>query len=228
MTSNPFSDIVTAPFQWVSALRHRRVFHPAGVLASGTIERLPGQGHGLPIDSCDVVARVSKGLGTPGALPDVVGLAWKMPAAAFPPTGWDVLLASTGSGLLTRIGLRPVTSWSGVTLSSLMPLRYQQQIWWIRARLITEIAARGVSLDTIRSHLDDDGLVFAIEQACGTGSFELLGRLTLNRSLPADEDHDVVFDPTIHSAQDVGLAPGWLSGLRRSAYDRSREGRDVD
>jgi hypothetical protein len=36
----------------------------------------------------------------------------------------------------------------------------------------------------------------------------------------------VVFDPTIHSPQEVKLAPGWLTDLRRRAYDGSRDGRD--
>ncbi|MBO0865589.1 MAG: phosphodiesterase [Mycobacterium sp.] len=228
MTANGLSDIVAAPFQWAAALRGRRVFHPVGVLAAGRIERLAPRDQGLPITSCEVVARVSKAAGTPDALPDVVGLAWKMPPDAFPPTGWDVLLASTGSALLTRVGLRPVTSWSGVSLSSLMPLRYQQQSWWIRARLITEIRDRGVSLESIRNNLDDGGILFAIEQACGAGQFELVAQLTLDRPLPADDGHDVVFDPTIHSPQEVKLAPGWLTDLRRRAYDRSRDGRDSE
>lgn len=222
-----FSDLVTTPFRWVAALRGRRVFHPDGVFAGGWIERLAPQGEGLPITSCEVVARVSKGLGTPGALPDIVGLAWKMPASSYPPVGWDVLLASTGSGLLTRVGLRPVTSWSNVTLSSLMPLRYEQSYWWIRARLITEMSDGGVSLDSVRNQVDDGGLLFVIEQACGTGSFEMLGQLTLNRLLAGDEARDLVFDPTIHSPADVGLAPAWLTELRRGAYGRSRQGRDA-
>jgi hypothetical protein len=36
------SDIVALPLQLGSALRHRRVFHPLGVLAAGRIERLMG------------------------------------------------------------------------------------------------------------------------------------------------------------------------------------------
>lgn len=222
-----FSDLVTTPFRWAAALRGRRVFHPDGVLAGGWIERWAPPEQGLPITSCEVVGRVSKGLGTPGALPDIVGLAWKMPASSYPPTGWDVLLASTGAGLLTRVGLRPVTSWSGVTLSSLMPLRYRQSYWWIRARLITEIADGGVSLDSVRTQVDDGGLMFAVEQARGTGSFEMLGQLTLNRLLTGDEARDLVFDPTIHSPADAGLAPAWLTELRRGAYGRSRQGRDA-
>jgi hypothetical protein len=218
------SDIVAVPLKWGSALRHRRVFHPVGVLASGSLERLEPPGQGLPISSCDVVARVSKGVGIPGALPDIIGLAWKMPPTVFPPSGWDVLLASAGAGRLTRFALHPVTSWSS-SLSSLMPLRYEQGYWWIRAQLTTEIGEPGVSLDSIRKRIDQGGIEFNIEQASGTGRFEPLAVLTLSRLLPDDESHDVVFDPTIHAPPDVTLAPGWLTAVRRRSYDRSREGR---
>src|SRR5215211_119030 len=128
-------DILAVPIKWGSAFRHRRLFHPVGVLAYGSIERMAPPNEGLPIDSSDVVARVSKGLGTPGPLPDIIGLAVRIPPQPFAATPWDILLSSAGSGMLTRmIGLRPATSWSGQTLSSLMPLRYDGKTWWLRAR----------------------------------------------------------------------------------------------
>ncbi|EUA06968.1 hypothetical protein I553_0335 [Mycobacterium xenopi 4042] len=61
MITVKFPDVVAVPLQWGSALRHRRVFHPAGVMAAGQIERLAPPDQGLPIGSCDVVARISKG-----------------------------------------------------------------------------------------------------------------------------------------------------------------------
>lgn len=48
------------PLQIGSALRGRRVFHPRGVLATGRITRCAPEGVGLPIESADVVGRVSK------------------------------------------------------------------------------------------------------------------------------------------------------------------------
>ncbi|MDA3638616.1 phosphodiesterase [Mycobacterium xenopi] len=219
-----FPDVVAVPLQWGSALRHRRVFHPAGVMAAGQIERLAPPDQGLPIGSCDVVARISKGLGTPGRLPDIIGLAWKMPATVFPPSGWDVLLASAGSGPLTRMALRPATSWAA-SMSSLMPLRYKQRYWWIRAEMKSKTEHPGVSLDSIRKHIDHGGIEFTVEQACGTGRFKPLAILSVDRWLADDQAPNVAFDPTIHSPRDVTPAPGWLTDLRRRAYDRSREGR---
>ena len=107
------SDIVALPLQWGSAIRRRRVFHPVGVIAYGSLERLASPGEGLPIESSDVVGRVSKGIGLPGGLPDIIGLAIKIPPQPFAGTPWDILMASAGSGcgVLSRFARRPVTSW---------------------------------------------------------------------------------------------------------------------
>jgi hypothetical protein len=220
------SDIVALPIQFGSAIRRRRVFHPVGVLANGAIERLAPPGEGLPVESSDVVGRVSKGIGLPGALPDIIGLAIRMPPQPFAATPWDVLLASAGSGLLTRVALRAAASWN-TSMSSLMPLNYQGQNWWVRGRMVTEIDESGLSLESLSAHIGGAGVEFDIEQARGTQEFEPLAHLTLDEVIPAGPSHDVAFDPTIHTAPDVRLAPSWLTDIRRRAYERSREGRDA-
>jgi hypothetical protein len=222
------SDLVATPFRWASAIRHRRIFHPDGVLAEGSIERLAPANGGLPIPSSDVVARVSKAVGTPGALPDIIGLALRLtPQDSEAP--WDILLASAGSGVLGRtVGLRPVMSWTGQTLTSLMPLRYRQSYWWLRARVMTKINGSGVSLDSVRNQLENGGIEFALDQARGRSDFRQLGRVRLTKIIVPLPGEDVSFDPVLHTAPGVQLYPGWLAGLRGSAYDRSREGRNAD
>jgi hypothetical protein len=195
------------------------------VLANGSIERMAPPGYGLPVESSNIVARVSKAVGLPRALPDIVGLAWRMPPQHSATTPWDVLLASAGAGVATRYLLRPVTSWSGVALSSVMPLRYHEDNWWVSARITTDIAARGVSLASVETQIASGGLQFTIEQARGsTGDFQPLATLTLDELLPSDAG-DVAFDPTRHSAAGVDPFPDWLTDLRRDAYRRSRQGR---
>ena len=107
-----------------------------------------------------------------------------------------------------------------------MPLRFKGGLWWVRARLVTEIDTTGLSLDTIRDQIDSGGVEFDIEQAAGTGAFLPLARLTLRHLDPSRDD--VAFDPTLHSDPEVRLAPRWLSDFRRAAYRRSREGRDAE
>jgi hypothetical protein len=225
------SDVAALPVRVGAAIRHRRLFHPNGVLAEGILERVAPPGEGLPMQSCDVIARVSKGIGLPGTLPDIAGLAWRSP----PPQDlrscmpWDVLLASTVAG--SRIILAPTRSWSNSTFSSLMPLRFQGDLfqgdlWWVRARLVTKIEEPGLSLESIRTQIDSGQIDFDIEQANGTGGFWPLARLTLRHVDPSNDD--IAFDPVLHSDEDVRLVPGWLADFRRAAYRRSREGRDAD
>jgi hypothetical protein len=220
------SDIAALPVQLGAAIRHRRLFHPVGVLAEGTLERRAAPNEGLPMVSCQVVGRVSKGVGTPGVVPDIAGVAWRMPPRLQPATPWDVLLASTTAGSIGRVILWPATSWSGATFSSLMPLRFEGGLWWVRARVATDIDTPGLSLDVIRDQIHSGGLDFDIDQAAGTGDFIPLARLSLRNLLA--RGRDIAFDPTLHSAPSVTLAPNWLSNFRRAAYRRSREGRDAE
>jgi hypothetical protein len=220
------SDIVALPIRLGAAVRRNRLFHPDGVLAEGILERVAPPDEGLPMQSCDVVGRISKGIGMPGTLPDVAGLAWRIP----PPQDlrscvpWDVLLASTVAN--SRIVLAPTRSWSKTTFSSIMPLRFRADAWWVRARLVTKIDEPGLSLDTIRDQIDSGAIDFDIEQAKGTGGFSPLARLSLRHLDPSTDD--IAFDPVMHSDEDVRLAPGWLADFRRAAYRRSREGRGTD
>ena len=204
-------------------------FTPDGLLAQGSIERRAAVDAGLPLPSCDVVARVSKALGTPGALPDIIGLAFRMTPQTDDSGPWDILLASAGSGVLSRtIGLRPVTSWSGQTLTSLMPLRYRGTSWWLRARLLTQFSGFGVSLDRVRNQLERGEIEIAIDQARGTSEFDQLAQLTLQRLVVPAEGDDVAFDPILHTAAEVVLYPAWLANLRARAYDHSRAGRGAE
>jgi hypothetical protein len=214
------SDLVAKPFEWGSALRGRRFFHPVGALATGSLERLAAPDYGLPVPSTDVIARLSKAVGTPGALPDFIGLAIRIA-----PQPWDILLVSAGSGALSRAALlRPATAWTGQTMTNLMPFRYREQLWWLRARITSDVGGAGLSLDDIRRCVENGGVEVTLDQARGRGDFEQLGRMTLFTLM---EETDVSFDPVLNVAPGLSLSPGWLADLRLSAYRRSREGREV-
>ena len=86
---------------------------------------------------------------------------------------WDALLASTLAN--SRILLAPVASWSGATFSTLMPLRYEGGVWWVRARIVTDLGAPGLSLVAMKDQIDSGEVDFDIEQAAGTGEFLPLG-----------------------------------------------------
>ncbi|OBK18286.1 phosphodiesterase [Mycobacterium sp. 1165196.3] len=221
-------ELAALPFQWGSAIRGKRFFHPIGVLAQGFIERVAPAGQGLPIASSEIVARVSKATGTPGALPDFIGLAFRVPAAQPSDKPWDILLVSSGSGVLSRaVALRPATSWNGQTLTTLMPLHYQDNNWWLRARTSSEIGG-GLSLDSVRAKLERSNIEVALDQACGRGDFTPLARMTLTTAIDPERDHDVSFDPVLNTAPGLSLHPRWLADLRARAYQHSRDGRDAE
>lgn len=222
------SNLASVPFRWGSALRQRRVFHPDGVLAEGSIQRVAPAHSGLPVPSASVVARLSKAAGTPRGLPDVIGLALRIVPQGDINTGWDILLASAGSGLIGRaIGLHPVTSWTAQTMTSLVPLRYREINWWVRARIATKIDGVGVSLASVREQLDRGEIELELDQARGASYFCPLARATLTNVFTPQVGEDVSFDPVRHTAQGVELYPRWLADLRARAYDHSREGRQA-
>ncbi|WP_406816487.1 phosphodiesterase [Mycobacterium sp. M23085] len=222
-------DLVALPFQWGSALRGKRFFHPTGVLAEGFIERVAPAAQGLPIASSEIVARVSKATGTPGALPDFIGLAFRLPASQPGDKPWDILLVSSGSGWLARaVALRPATSWNGQTLTTLMPLHYRNDNWWLRARTSSEIGGTGLSLDSVRATLERGNIELTVDQACGRGDFTPLARMTLTTAIDPEHAQDVSFDPVLNTAPGLSLHPRWLADLRARAYQHSRDGRDAE
>lgn len=217
------SEVAAWPVEIGAAMRHRRLFHPNGVLARGHLERTAPAGRGLPLYSCDVVGRLSKGIGTPDSVPDIAGLAWRLPPQ-LSGTPWDVLLASTLAG--NRFVLWPANSWTGITFSSVMPLRFEGALWWLRARLTTDFDGAGLSLGSVNQQLERGGVEFDIEQSRASGEFEPVARLSLQQKLP--HGRDVSFDPALHEADGVRLVPTWLADIRRGAYHGSRVGRDAE
>ena len=204
------------------------MFHPNGVLARGSIERVAARDAGLPIESAaDVLVRLSKGIGMPGALPDVIGLAFRLPPNGSSALPWDVLVASAGSGWLSRFGIRPVVQWSGQPMSSVMPLRYHGAKWWLRAQIQSDIEDGGVSLDSIRNCLSRKPLTVDIDQALAGEPFRPVARMTIKEVVPQGESCDVAFDPVLHVPVGVQLIPEWLANLRTQAYRRSRMGRET-
>jgi len=192
-------------------------------MAHGVVQRTAPGGAGLPLPSGEVAVRISKGIGTPGDWPDIVGIAVKIPAQGADGTPWDILLASTHGGrLFGRFLLTPTTTWSDVVVSTLMPLRYRQQVWWLRA-VLRGPGVAGLDPQTIGSAIAAGGVYIELEQGAGSHDFAPLARIDLTP--PRPDEHDLSFDPVRNTAAGVELTPDWLTGFRRAAYRRSRQGR---
>lgn len=216
--------LVEESFELLARLRHARVFHPRGLWFTGRLR--PGRSFEQYFGGeCDVHARLSKALGAPGWLPDAVGLGLRIDL----PSGgrWDLALASTPAGRLTRFFAVPVGSWRAATYGSLMAYRFDGgRPWWLFARPDPDQPA-AVSLDSLREYTDDHSLSFGLTASRLDGTEEPFADLRLTaRSAPPSPD--AAIDPTLHHPPGVELSPSVLTRIRRNAYRGSREGRNAE
>jgi hypothetical protein len=94
--------------------RGRKALHPRGEVLEGVIGRAGAVGRtGVAwLDEAgtnQVAVRLSRSLGLPAPHPDVLGMALRIPTQ--PGQFGDVLLATTGTGLLGRYVLLPTRAW---------------------------------------------------------------------------------------------------------------------
>lgn len=223
------AELAGLPIRAGAAIRGARLFHPNGVLATGTLTRTASENVGLPVETGAVIARVSKGVGLPGALPDVIGLAIRMEPHDGDDTPWDVLLASAlgGTGWRKTVPF-PALSLGSSVLSTLQPLDHDGVSWWLRATLATRPDGHNPSLNETQKGIDDGGLAFELEQTRGHTPFLPLARVELTATVPESDYPDIGFDPTANTTRGVRPGPGWLSSIREVAYRRSRQGRDAE
>lgn len=218
-------DPLTPLFRTLAAARAARAFHPVGRVFTGELE-LEGAGP-LPTGSRPVVARLSKGAGTPGGLPDFLGLAFRVHDDADRPI--DVLCTTTlGAWGWRSLVLSPARSWQGAQLTTLMPWRSTAGSEagepapppaYCQAR----IAVEQVGDPTPDPRRLDDVLPLVAQVRITDDAPCQSGVLRLTTAV--DAGLDPAFDPVLHAPAGWRLAPGWLARLREAAYVGSRRGR---
>ena len=163
-----------------TAVRGARVFHPRGQASSGTVVTDGGGGWGARLlDEAgrhDVVVRVSRGAGLPEPLPDVVGLAVRLPGLGRGGGALDLLVNTSGGPPGLRHLFLPAPL--GRTYSSVLPYRTG--------------SGRTVMLG---ARSDGDG--WELLAAPLTGGWTRWGRLTLGAALPDAESEELRFRPTV-------------------------------
>jgi hypothetical protein len=179
--------------------------HPDGVVRVGRIDR---RGSAVPsgvawIDDPgqdDVVVRLSRAVGLPKPLPDIHGLALRIPTAE---GAGDLLLASTGWGRLGRFvltfGRRPGSR----PLTSLLPYRTASGPVLLGAR-----AVGSGSYELFWAPYDGDWLVFA----------------TLTVTDQPAKTRELSFDPVLNQLPGLEQYPTVVR-LREPAYGRARASR---
>jgi hypothetical protein len=169
-----------------------------------------------------VVARVSRSVGLPHALPDIIGLAVRLQGGEH----GDVFLASTGLGVPSRYLLRLLFRADRARYSTILPYRGGRGPVLIAARTLfgPPLPARPRELATA---LTDDEWVLGLYHARPLGRWHGFGTLTL-RFAPEGEgvDTDRRLDPVLRVPPGAGHYP-WIAGIREPAYRVARRGRDI-
>jgi len=213
---HPAMPLYRDAFRTLAALRSAPAFHPDGVMYEGRAE-MHGPGP-LPRGEVDCLVRLSKGIGTPRGVPDLLGLAVRL--LHEPPV--DILCTTAPGGRgWRRFVLRPGRHWGGSTLTSLMYWRAPHV-----ERLQVLVDVRDPRLDSP----DPDVLVEHLPVRLGlrvvgregdvqVGTIEVTAVSQLDR--PA-------FDPVLHPPTGWRMGPAWLARLRARAYVGSRAGQGID
>lgn len=219
--------ILRTVFAGMLVLRRPRPIHARGELFDGTVRWLRGpRDTGLgwvddpePGSSVPVRARLSRSLGLPDGLPDVWGLALRVPgsdaggaqddldlrARAADADDAHIEFASTGAGVPLRFALVPHRRPERARLGILLPYR----------------GTRGPVLLLARTIAGDPhhrlGWRLLLSTASPLGRWRAFAELELRPS--PDQDDALRFDAGRHPLPGSDVYP-WVRALRQPSYDR--------
>ncbi|MBC2933991.1 hypothetical protein [Nocardioides sp. zg-1228] len=203
---------VVRSFAALAAARSAPAFHPRGVVYEGRAE-VHGAGP-LPVGVVHCLVRLSKGIGTPRGVPDLLGLGVRL--LHDPPV--DVLCTTApGGARWQRYLLAPGMRWGGATLTSLM--------WWRSPsgeRLQVVVDVPDPRLDSP----EPDVLVGRLPvdltlRVVGAGGDVQTATVRVERRSEAPRPD---LDPVLHRPRPWRLGPHWLAAVRERAYVGSRAG----
>jgi hypothetical protein len=211
--------LVAVPLGALARGRRGRPMHPRGAVFDAVLERTGSTPPwGVPwLDAADraaVVVRMSRGAGLPAPLPDLLGLAIRLPGDAGP---IDLLLTSAGRGAVTRLVPVPRRD-SAAVYSSIMGYRSDAGV--VRFAAVPDGHGVPSQPGPLAGVVARAGLRFTLAAARGAGPWRPFARLVLTS--PTDPlDCDVRFDAV--SNPPPGLVPdGPAARFRAPAYARAR------
>jgi hypothetical protein len=165
----------------------------------------------------DITVRVSRAAGLPDPLPDLLGLAIKIPAANGPGRDQDLLLFSSASGPLARQTAVPATSFLARRYSSISPYLVGG-----RPVMFGAVASRRVVYDggTALAELDvaavTGNLTFDLQVATLVGRWRSVGLIRVGTGVPDAEADGLRFNPW--NTGPAILPFGIADAVRRSVY----------
>ncbi|MGW0174639.1 phosphodiesterase [Rhodococcus sp. NPDC003322] len=213
---NEIDAVLRVPSTFASALRRVPLFHSSGVATQGHAEL---GSHWWPVQGrIPVTARLSRALGLPNALPDVLGLSVRLHLAAGP---WDLLLVSAQP--TTRVVPLPARGWSSARYSSLTAFRTTENdaLTWALAKPEAGQPRTG----SLRALSRGDQLFFTLSLATARSDPTPAGRLSLDPPTTCEDTEQADFDPVLHRPDGVQMWPQWVAAARQAAHGGSRTGR---
>jgi hypothetical protein len=214
--------LVAGPLGAVTRLRRGKPMHPRGAVFDGVLERrgsAPEWGvQWLDEAATDpVLVRFSRGAGLPAPVPDLLGIAVRVPHAEHP---LDLLVTTTGRGPLLRWIPLPRRD-AAVPYTSIMG--YRSDAGTLRIAALPEFPAAPSAPEALAAAVRDGSLAFTLAAARGAGRWRPFGRLTLTAPR-APLDPDVRFDAVRHPPPGLA-ADGPMARFRAPAYARARAAR---
>ncbi|GGE90235.1 hypothetical protein [Mycetocola zhadangensis] len=208
-------------FDTLRIVRRPRPIHPHGIALRGTLRWLTDRAP-AGIDFIDhphtselpVTARISRSVGVPSPLPDVIGLALRFETTNRPA---DVLFASTGFGVPSRFWLAAHRSPSRARLTTLMPLRTPNGPILLAARTL-EPEDLPTDPDELARALDETSWRLKLYHAQPLGLWHPFAIVELWRE-PGAVDTAERYDPVRHPLPGTSTY-AWERRLREPSYLR--------
>jgi hypothetical protein len=205
---------IGAVFGAVSSLRPAaKPLHPVGSVSTGVLRRRgSAQRSGVPwLDEPgeeQVLLRLSRSVGLPPPVPDVFGLALRVPTdAPGGPGHGDLLFSGTGRGPLSRFLLVPSLSARSRTLGTLLPYRTPV------GPVVLVAEPRGAT-------------AFDLSWACGRGPWVRFATVEVDPDAEAAGDAPLSFDPVRNTVPGLEVY-GWVRRLREPSYRTARRSRGL-
>lgn len=211
-------------FGGLARLRSNRAFHPHGIVLRGTFNgcesRAPGDLFG-DAPGREALVRISRAVGLPDALPDVLGCAIRVPDAYGRERHQDFALASTLKPPGGRHALVPVRNFAGAFYSSLLPYRLGGETKLLGAKLSVGSGSRCDRLDKLRAQIASGATVtVTVLAASPVGSWTPVATVRAGELASPVEASALRFNPWNTGG---GIEPlGFLNGLRDPAYRASQ------